>query len=398
LDIAGALRLYRQKTEIRNLQRQHMLNAQDTQYTLAEDGRIFYQKQAGNPLPGEAVAILEKGSDVLTPGIVILDAAAAGQDKTALLAHLHGWLARHIAAVLEPLVGLKDAGEVKEPVKEIARHVYEALGIVPREQLESLIAALDADDRRDLRFKKIRLGPVLVFIPALNKPAAVRLRALLWGVWNGKDLPVECPKDGIVSFEIDPEAADRPFYQAIAYPVYGRRAIRIDMLDRVISAVYDGAKDGKFKAEHKMAEWLGSTIEGLYDVLEAMGHKKVYDPAREAEEAAEKQPEKVDKDEADKESLEEKETPSAEKPTQQEKPELATFRLKKGKAFEKSSASAAGKPPKKNFVKKDKFEKSKGKRNKSTNRTPKVMSAPARKIEDSPFAVLEQLKKPNEKS
>ncbi|MEZ5813152.1 MAG: hypothetical protein R3E13_00255 [Alphaproteobacteria bacterium] len=375
-----------------------MLNAQDTQYTLAEDGRIFYQKQAGNPLPGEAVAALEKGSDVLTPGIAILDnGAAAGQDKTALQAHLHGWLARHIAAVLEPLVALKDAGDVKEPVKEIARHVYEALGIVPREQLENLIAVLDADDRRDLRFKKIRLGPILVFIPALNKPAAVRLRALLWGVWNGKDLPVECPKDGIVSFEIDPEAVDRLFYQAIAYPVYGRRAIRIDMLDRVISAVYDGAKDGKFKAEHKMAEWLGSTIEGLYDVLEAMGHKKIYDPAHEADEAAEKQPEKAD-NESSEEKPEEKKEPSAEKPAQQEKPELATFRLKKGKAFEKSSASAPGKPPKKNFVKKDKFEKSKGKRNKSTNRTPKVMSAPARKIEDSPFAVLEQLKKPNEKS
>ena len=47
---------------------------------------------------------------------------------------------------------------------------------------------------------------------------------------------------------------------------------------------------------------------------------------------------------------------------------------------------------------KDKPQKAKGKRNKSTNRTPKVMSAPAKKVEDSPFAVLEQLKQSNEKS
>jgi len=45
------------------------------------------------------------------------------------------------------------------------------------------------------------------------------------------------------------------------------------------------------------------------------------------------------------------------------------------------------------FKKKKPEPKKKGKRNKTTNRTPKVMSAgPEPKREDSPFAVLEQLK------
>lgn len=362
-----------------------MLDAQDTQFTLAEDGQLHYQPQASNPVPGEAVAMLAKGDDILKPKIVVLDNdVTAAQDKAKLREHLEGWLKRHIGEVLEPLVALEDMGEVKSAVKGIAFQVHEALGIVPREQLETLISELDADDRRDLRSKKIRLGPVLVFIPALNKPAAVRLRALLWGLYNEKDLPMECPKDGIVSFEIDPKAIDRAFYQAIAYPVYAKRAIRIDMLDRVISAVYDGAAEGKFKAEHKMAEWLGSTIEGLYEVLEAMGHKKVYDPAEQAEKGAEEKPE---------EASEEK--PAEEKSAEaqpQEKPELATFRLKKGKAFEKQSS---GKRPAKKVL-----EKKKGKRNKSTNRSPKIMSVgPEKKLEDSPFAVLEQLKKQsNDKS
>ncbi len=366
-----------------------MLNALDTQYTLGEDGQIFYQEQASNPMPGESIAMLAKGADILKPKVILLEnAVTAAQDKTKLRDYVQAWLGRHIGVVLEPLVALEETGDFKAAVKGIAFQVHEALGIVPREQLASLITELDADDRRDLRSKKIRLGPILVFIPALNKPAAVRLRGLLWGLFNDKGLPMDCPKDGIVSFEIDPKAIDRLFYQAIAYPVYAKRAIRIDMLDRVISAVYDGAKEGKFKAEHKMAEWLGCSIEGLYEVLEAMGHKKVYDPAAEAEKAVEGAPK------TEEAKTEDKQEETLKENGEQEKPELATFRLKKGKAFEKAQ-SAAKKP----FVKKDKPEKSKGKRNKDTNRTPKVMSAPAKKIEDSPFAILEQLKKQsNEKS
>ena len=366
-----------------------MLDAEDIQFRLAEDGQISYQKQASNPLPGEPIAMLAKGDEILKPKVVMLDAdILKDQDKAALREHLEGWFARHVAAVLEPLVALEAENEFKPAVKGIAFQVHEALGIVPREQLEDLIGELDADDRKDLRSLKIRLGPILVFIPALNKPAAVRLRALLWGLFNDKELPMECPKDGIVSFEIDPKAVDRNFYQAIAYPVYAKRAIRIDMLDRVICGVYDGASEGKFKAEHTWAEWLGSTIEGLYEVLEAMGHKKVFDPAAEVEKAED------DKAETGEEKPEEAKAEAEDKPTEQVKPELATFRLKKGKANAKQSFK---KPQAKKDSKKD-GPKGKGKRNKSTNRTPKVMSAPAKKIEDSPFAVLEQLKQSNEKS
>jgi ATP-dependent RNA helicase SUPV3L1/SUV3 len=120
----------------------------------------------------------------------------------------------------------------------------------------------------------------LVFLPALNKPAGVKLRGLLYALWNDKPLPPPLPRDGVVSQKVD-ESANRDFYRAIGYPVYGPRAIRIDMLDRVISAVYDNAKDGKFQAQHKMAEWLGCQIDDLYGVLTAMGHRKIEAPVKE---------------------------------------------------------------------------------------------------------------------
>lgn len=397
-----------------------MLKAQDSQFKIMEDGRIFYQANPTNPLPGEPFAVLRKGEDILKPDVVLADDSAVlkDQDAEAVRAHARGWVLRHIGNVLEPLAALGDCGAMKPAAQGIAAAVHGALGIVPREQIEDLIVTLDQDDRRDLRAKKVRLGPILVFIPALNKPAAVRLRGLLWGVFHGKNLPMECPKDGIVSFVVDKDNADRAFLQSVGYPVFGSRAIRIDMLDRVISAIYDSAKEGKFQAQHTMAEWLGCSIEGLYEVLEAMGHRKIYDPAQAKAQEAETVVEAADVPaEAPVQSTVEAavevvaEAPAeSQAPVPAAKPELATFRLKKGKAFEKPAErkerSGEHKKPfakkpheKKPFEKKsgapgDKsktFRKDKPKPEKRDE--PRVISAPSKVAVDSPFAILEQLKK-----
>jgi ATP-dependent RNA helicase SUPV3L1/SUV3 len=373
-----------------------ILQAQDTQFRLAESGSISYQEQASNPLPGIEIAKLEKGDNILAPKITFVDADILNDvDKTALRTHVEAWFATHLKTVLEPLVALEDDENLTGAAKGIAFQVHEDMGIVPREQLEGLIADLDTDMRRDLRGKKVRLGPILVFIPALNKPAAVRLRALLWGLSHGKALPMDVPKDGIVSFAVDEAAVDKGFYQSIGYPVFGGRAIRIDMLDRVISAVYDAAENGQFKAEHKMAEWLGSSIEALYAVLEAMGHKKVSDPADEVKaEGADAAKADVPAEEVKAEEPKEEaaEAVKNEKQASDVKPELAVFRLKKGKAFQKSGGTK--KPYAKKDYKKSDAKPKKGKRSKTQDRQPKIMSTgPEKKLEDSPFAVLAQLQK-----
>ena len=362
-----------------------ILDVKDTQFRLAEDGSISYQAVESNPLPGEVIAQLVKGETPLKPAIQVTN--AKGVDEAALVTRLEAWRDAHIATVLELLVGLKEPlkqpeakegeeapaplPEITPVVQEIMDAVYDSMGILPREQLENLIEKIDADDRRVLRAKRVRLGPILVFIPALNKPAGVRLRGLLWSLYNDQPLPANVPNDGIVSQVVEGDV-NKDFYQAIGYPVFGNRAIRIDMLDRVICAVYDSAEKGKFRAQHQMAEWLGSPIEDLYSVLSAMGHKKI-----EAEPQVE-------------EATEGAEVTDAEKP--QEKPELAEFYLKRGKAFE---SKASGRKP---FKKSDqqRKEKPKGKRNKLSNRQPKVMSAEAKKVEDSPFAILQQLKTGND--
>ncbi|HAJ90062.1 MAG TPA: helicase, partial [Rhodospirillaceae bacterium] len=231
--------------------------AQPKQFTLKEDGKIYFQPDSTNPLPGEVLASVHKGESLLQPSVQLVEGRDFGSESAAdVLAAVETWVKAHIYTVLEPLFSLVGDKNLAEPTKEIALKLFAHTGIVPRGEVEESIAKLDPEMRKALRDKKVRLGPLLIFMPDLNKPAAVKLRAILWSLFNDKPLPAPTPRDGAMSAVVDVTTANPDFYRAIGYPLYGPRVIRIDMLDRVINAIYDTAKEGKFQAEHKMAEWM----------------------------------------------------------------------------------------------------------------------------------------------
>lgn len=337
------------------------LEAQSKQFTLKDDGQIFFQPDSTNPLPGEPLATVRKGQNLLQPTVALIEGRDLnGEDSAAVCAHVETWMKAHIYTVLEPLFALVTDETLAGPVKDIALKIFEHTGIVSRAEVDAEIAQLDAEMRKVLRAKKVRLGPVLVFLPDLNKPVAVRLRALLWSLYNDAPLPAPSPRDGAMSAVVDVATANPNFYRAIGYPLYGPRVIRIDMLDRVINAVYDGSKEGKFQAEHKMAEWMGCPIADLYAILEAMGHKRQEKPAVvvpvSAEPAIEAVAEIVTPVEvvvaenvvANEVSTEVVAEPV--KPVEQKKPELDWFLLRRGKAH---TEQAARKP--RTFVREENF-------------------------------------------
>lgn len=361
-----------------------ILNSIDTQFALSETGEISWQKDLTNPMPGEVVANIQKGNDILAPQCAVIENdITSNEDQTTLKQFIDAWLERHVANVLEPLFALKSDDIPNGAPKDIANVIVDGMGTVQRADLEGFITQMDEEQRNSLRSKKIRFGPLIVYLPALNKPAAVRLRAMLLSLWQDKELPATVPNDGIVSYTIDPKDIDPNYYQAIGYPVYGPRSIRVDMLDRVICAVYDSAKEGKFQAQHQMAEWLGSNIEDLYAILTAMGHKKI-----EGEKPAE---EEIEKNEAAEQSSD----TGTEEEKKETKPELATFWLKRGKAIDSGKG-------KKSFKKSDKKKSFSNSNKKKSNKKDFKKKEPRDRVytaeaktdpAESPFAILEQLKK-----
>ncbi len=414
-----------------------MLNAEYKQFQLSPCGGITFQPAHGNPMPGSVVGRVVKGESVLRPAVEVDHSALPeGVAPDAAKEKLAAWLEKYVFDTLQGLYALQDEETIPAPARRIADALHDALGVVPRADLEHAIAELDEEGRRALRNRKVRLGPVLVFLPLLNKPAAVRLRALLWHVWHGKNLPAAVPSDGMTSQPLGDDAvgADPAYYRAIGYPLYGGRAIRVDMFDRLVSAVYDQADKGVFKARHDMAECLGCSIPDLYKVLEAMGHQKIHDPAeQQAAAVAEDEKQEAGQDTtpaadtpadlpvdlpidsqaasssvlpvaslvaiAEEDSGTAQDKPDA--PVQpQEKPDLATFRLRRGKAYGSTQPPRRGKTAHKKSDSRQERP--------SRNKKPRAKKPDQKKVEDgsrvftaapkkkdensSPFAALKDLK------
>lgn len=354
-------------------------------FTLHEDGQITWQDNKTNPMPGDVVAHIQKGGAILTPEIKVVqqDGGDHGQTNECGL-KVEKWLHSHIKEILAPLFRLVDETENKleGAAKGIGYQLYESLGIVHRSEIENFVPDLTPEFRAALRSKKVKMGPILVFMYELVKPAAINMRALLWCLWHEKSLPALRPADGRVSVTVDPKAVDRNYLRSIGYPVFGNLAIRIDMLDRVVTDIYDSSKDFKFQAKHKHMEWLGCGEDDLYAVLQSMGFRKLNMDKKD-----ELQPEHGKESPVDSSPEEMQQEDKIEKQSDT-KPELATFLLKKGKISDRPASKPNSKKPK-NVNKGKKFD------NKQKNEAKTYKSKPKKTEidEDSPFAILKQLQK-----
>jgi len=361
------------------------VGAQGGRFTLHEDGQITWQENSTNPLPGDPVASIQKGGDMLTPTVnVSAPELNDANEKAKLQGMITAWLQSHLKEVLAPIYNLMNDTDtpLEGAAKGIGYQIYENLGVIHRSEIESLVPDLTPEHRAGIRKKKIKMGPILVFIPELVKPAAINLRALLWGLWNDRDLPMPRPADGRVSVQIDPKSTDRNFYRSIGYPVFGNLCIRIDMLDRVVTDIYDSASEGKFQAQHKHMEWLGCGEDDLYAVLDSMGFKR-----QKTNDAEKESVNQVEADEKTEILIEEAEKTDADVVKPQEKKELAVYFVKKGKISDrpkpKSHKTQAKKPHKPH------------KSQKQNKNEAKVFSSKPKSAEiddDSPFAILKQLK------
>jgi len=344
-----------------------IVGADQGRFTLHEDGQITWQADKTNPLPGEKVAMIEKGEKILSPQVRLSDNAEPNTEAQKIISK---WLQSHINEVLNPLFKLMDEKENKleGAAKEIGTRVYDNLGVIHRSEIEDFVPELTPELRASLRHNKVKMGPILVFMYELVKPAAINLRALLWGLWHGRSLPMDRPADGRVSVQVNPEGIDRHYFRSIGYPVFGNLCIRIDMLDRVVTDIYDSSKDFKFQAKQQYMEWLGCGEDDLYAVLQSMGFRKLN------EDKAEKPHEDVEKSEANEKQ-------------EEVKPDLAVFLLKKGKISDR--------PKPKIDKNKEKNTRKPKKQSKKPNHKAKIYSYDAKKSEnddESPFSVLKQLK------
>ena len=185
------------------------------------------------------IAKLVAGDHILKPRIqLIADDQLTGTDRQNVQARIEKWFADRLSTHLEPLLTLQRAEDVDGMARGLAFRLVENLGVLVRDDVAEDVRALDQPTRGTLRKYGIRFGAYHIFMPLLLKPAATRLKLVLWGLVEENQgrlelakLP-EPPQQGLTSAATDTSTPDG-YYRVVGFRACGPRVVRIDMLERL---------------------------------------------------------------------------------------------------------------------------------------------------------------------
>lgn len=247
---------------------QDLAQAEDDLIALSPQGRLLWR--------GADVARLVPGPDVLRPEVEITgDDFLGGLQRDQVRARLRQWVQTTLKEELSPLLD-DPVMPLAAAARGILYQVREGLGSCPERAVRPLLAALTPEDRQALTRTGVRFGRLRVFVPALLKPAAVRLRAILLAVFAGQ--PPVVIRDGAMVLEPLP-GQDAAFHAAIGFPLTGGWAVRIDAQERLAAAVRQALrqqKDGgeatpEVALDRAALSILSAPAPTVADVLAALG-------------------------------------------------------------------------------------------------------------------------------
>ena len=250
---------------------------------------------------GAPIGTLTSGEDALKPRVILLaDEQLTGPARDKVAARAERFVSFQIESLLKPLVDLKNADQIAGIGRGIAFRLVEEFGLINRRDIAEDVKSLDQAGRAALRRLGVRFGAYHIFVPTLIKPAPAGLITLLWALKNdGKDKPgfgdvVHALASGRTSVVIDP-AFDRAFYKLAGFRPLGRRAVRVDILERLadlirpalawkagVGARPDGAYNGQaFMVTPPMMSILGANADDMEEILKGLGYRAEPKPAAE---------------------------------------------------------------------------------------------------------------------
>ncbi len=248
---------------------------------------------------GAPVATLVAGDDALKPRVVVFaDEQLTGMYRDKVVARAERYIAYQIETLLKPLVDLAAADVLTGTAKGIAFRLVENFGLINRRDVADEVKSLDQDARAALRRLGVRFGAYHIFVPGLLKPAPAGLLTLLWALKNdAKDRPgfgdvVHLLASGRTSVVVD-ATFERNFYRLAGYRSLGRRAVRIDILERLADLIRPavgwrqgsgprpegGYGDNAFIVTPAMMSILGATSEDMEEILKGLGYRGEAKPA-----------------------------------------------------------------------------------------------------------------------
>ena len=184
--------------------------------------------QPGIAWDGHVVAGLRPGGGRLRPMVEVRDSPLLdGAQRERIRVRLQGFLDGHLQAALPGLFAAAEAARVAPALRGALHRVAEGLGVTPALEADQ---DLSPQQRAVLKGMGVRVGRHALYMPAMLKPGAARLRAALWAVAGGVAAP-GLPAPGLVSVGV--QAWPEGFAAAMGWVVAGPVLIRLDIAERV---------------------------------------------------------------------------------------------------------------------------------------------------------------------
>ncbi|MCF6301844.1 MAG: helicase [Devosiaceae bacterium] len=249
---------------------------------------------------GEIIAELTPGDDIFSPRIIVLaDQSLTGPDLDHVQDRLNMWLKHLINTQLEQIIALRNPVELEGAARGVAFQLSESFGILSRQKIANDIKGLDQELRGKMRRLGIRFGAYHIYLPLTLKPAPRELALILYALKHGglrqpgvSDIPA-IVLSGRTSFEINPEVS-RSLYEVAGFKVAGKRAVRVDILERLadiirplisfdseknaastnpVMAPEGAAKRNGFEVTVQMTSLLGCAGDDFSEILKSLGYR-----------------------------------------------------------------------------------------------------------------------------
>jgi len=151
--------------------------------------------------------------------------------------------------------------------------LYENLGVINRALIEDQLKVMPESDKPFLARAGIRIGTESIFMPDLLKPAAIKLRVLLYSIFT-KEFPA-CgpPPEGRVSIDLVEGVADN-YWLSAGYRSIGDKVMRVDMVERVAALVRTAARAGEFSISDEMLSLAGVNRQTMTAMIIDLGFEK----------------------------------------------------------------------------------------------------------------------------
>ena len=233
--------------------------APDSAFALGGNGSVSWD--------GVAIARLKRGSTVLRPRVQVLDSEFLdGAQRERLRVRLQRFVDYRIDSDLGPLRAAAERAAAPG-LRGLLHRLTEALGVIAGDEGD----ALSPQSRNAFKALGVKAGRFALYLPALLKPRATAIRAMLWGVQHAQ-VPPDLPAADLVSLARQTHWP-AGFAEAMGWLEAGPVLLRIDIAERVAAELAWATRRGATALPPALASRFSVKTELLPVVLRRLGFR-----------------------------------------------------------------------------------------------------------------------------